>query len=328
MTIQNHHFKHLTYTALQGGPSIIITGAVHGNEVCGTQAIQRLIAELDAGQHELLAGTLTLVPVVNPMAYANARREGQRNLNRNLRPTDQVIEFEDHVANWLCPLLARHEVLLDLHSFRGVGAAFVMLGPADNDGEIEPFAQSAKEEALALRLGVKRCLHGWLSTYARGVARRRERIGEALSAEQKALISPVYGVGTTEYMRSVGGCALTLECGPHADPQAPEVAYQAILATLRYFGILSGPKPMPETAMETLCIYDVIDKLDPADSFARAWASFDRLAKGDLIGTRADGTEVRAEYDGCILFPDAGAKPDEEWCYLVRHSDRLDGKAG
>jgi hypothetical protein len=33
-----------------------------------------------------------------------------------------------------------------------------------------------------------------------------------------------YGVGTTEYMRSAGGYALTLECGHHADPAAPDVA--------------------------------------------------------------------------------------------------------
>ena len=37
-------------------------------------------------------------------------------------------------------------------------------------------------------------------------------------------LDPRYGVGTTEYMRSVGGCALTLECGSHDDPASIEVA--------------------------------------------------------------------------------------------------------
>jgi hypothetical protein len=35
-------------------------------------------------------------------------------------------------------------------------------------------------------------------------------------------------------MRSTGGCALTLECGQHADPHAPDVGYRAILATLAH----------------------------------------------------------------------------------------------
>ena len=39
---------------------------------------------------------------------------------------------------------------------------------------------------------------------------------------------PSYGIGTTEYMRSQGGYAITLECGQHQDPAGPEVAYQAM----------------------------------------------------------------------------------------------------
>lgn len=320
------YFKQISYRALTPGPKVIITGAVHGTETCGTQALQRFMAELDAHQHELLCGTLTLVPICNPLAYARGRREGDRNLNRNLRPADEVLEFEDHVANWLCPLLAAHDILLDLHSFRAKGTPFVMFGPSDNAGEIEPFAQSATEEALAVRLGVQRAVHGWLSTYVRGVARRRERLGNTVTAEQETLIHPSFGVGTTEYMRSTGGCALTLECGQNDDPESPEVAYQAILASLRHLGLLAGAKPLPNQQMEVLCIYDVIDKLDANDAFARQWASFDPLGKGDLIATRADGTPLLADSDGCILFPDTGAGVNGEWFYLVRGSDRLSGK--
>jgi predicted deacylase len=72
--------------------------------------------------------------VTNPLAYANQRRTGDRNLNRKLAPTDAPREFEDHVANWLCPLLAEHEILLDLHSFTAPGVPFVFMGPRDNAG--------------------------------------------------------------------------------------------------------------------------------------------------------------------------------------------------
>jgi hypothetical protein len=113
------------------------------------RAIERLVGEIDAGSVRLAAGSLTLVPVANPLAYANARRIGDRNLNRKLTPTDRPVDHEDHVANWLCPLLAAHEVLLDLHSFQSPGIPFVLIGPKDNDGPLEPFAKPRREEALA-----------------------------------------------------------------------------------------------------------------------------------------------------------------------------------
>jgi len=220
-------FKSVRYAGRAPGPKLIVLGAVHGNETCGTQAIERVMAELDRGALALAAGSVTFVPVSNPLAYANGRRIGERNLNRALQPTDTPREFEDQVANWLCPLLAAHEVLLDLHSFHGGGQPFVMVGPRDNPGPLEPFAQAAREEALVRCLGVGRAVDGWLDTYAGGVARRRgtaQAEGRAGALE----MDPRYGVGTTEYMRSVGGCALTLECGSHDDPASVELAWRAI----------------------------------------------------------------------------------------------------
>src|SRR5205814_4452389 len=132
-------------------------------------------------------------------------------------------DFEDHIANWVCPLLQQHQVLLDLHSTRAATEPFAMLGPLDNEGDLQPFGHSHAERAMARHLGVKRFVDGWLETYANGVARRvKEGTGSELNR------SPIYGVGTTEYMRSVGGYAVTLECGQHEDPSSAEVAYRAI----------------------------------------------------------------------------------------------------
>jgi len=139
------------------------------------------------------------------------------------------VDNEDHVANELCPLLQQHDVLLDLHSFHSPGAPFVMVGPQDNEGSLEPFTRAAEEEALARRLGVQRAVDGWLDTYARGAARRGG--------------SSIYGVGTTEYMRAHGGYGVTLECGQHDDPLAPEVAYKAILNCLAHLALIDAPAP-------------------------------------------------------------------------------------
>lgn len=315
-------FKSLHYAGSAPGARLIVTGAVHGNEVCGTRAIERLCAELDAGTLAIAAGSVTLVPIANPKAYVLQRRAGDRNLNRALAPTATPREFEDRVANWLCPLLAAHDVLLDLHSFQSAGRPFVMLGPRDNDGALEPFAHAADEEALALRLGVARVVDGWLDTYATGVARRLDaarREGRAGTLD----LDPRYGVGTTEYLRAHGGWALTLECGQHDDPAAPEVAYRAIRAALAHLGLVDEPAPAPAPAVEALSLVEVVDKADPQDAFVREWRSFDALRAGDEIGRRANGEVVRASEDGWIVFPNAKAQAHQEWYYLARASDRF-----
>ncbi len=311
-------FKSVSHGGILPGRRLIVLGAVHGNETCGKQAIERLIDDIDVGRIVIQRGTLTLVPITNPLAHRRVQRSGDRNLNRNLCPTDKPVDFEDHIANWLCPLLSSHEVLLDLHSFHTAGQPFAALGPENNTGTLEPFSQAALEESLARRLGVSRFMDGWLDTYARGVARRVKATGA--TSERAALLNtdPRYGVGTTEYMRTVGGCSITLECGQHADPAAPEVAYRAILNALAFLGLADLPKPAPAAVMDALRLFEVIDKADKEDAFAREWSSFDRLNKGDLIGTRKDGSKVLAEEDGYIVFPNPAAMAGQEWFYLAK----------
>lgn len=304
------------FRSLQPGPRLIVTGAVHGNEVSGTQGILRAVQALDSGALVLRRGSLTLLPVSNPLAYARQQRIGERNLNRNLYPTSQPHDYEDRVANVLCPLLAEHDVLLDLHSFHAHGEPFVMLGPQDNTGTLEPFAHAAREQALALRLGPRRIVEGWLQTYAEGV---RKRLARTHTQDRARLLStdPRYGVGTTEYMRSQGGYALTLECGQHADPAAPEVAWRAINHTLAHLGMIDGPPPQAVAQPQLLRLTEVIDKLDAGDRFTREWASYDPVARGDAIGVRHDGTPVVADADGYIVFPNPGASAGNEWFYFA-----------
>ncbi len=311
------HFQSITFTGLAAGTRLIVLGAVHGNETCGTQAIRRVIGEIESGALGLIAGRVTFVPVANPLAYARHQRMGERNLNRNLAPTASPAEFEDRVANWLCPLLAEHDALLDLHSFHTAGEPFVMLGPEDNTGPLEPFARAAEETALALALGVHRFVDGWLDTYAAGVARRRAAGASPREADVH------YGIGTTEYMRSQGGIALTLECGQHDDPAAPEVAYRAIHRALAHLALSDEAPPAPVDRRQALRLVQVVDRAHPADRFAREWASFDPVRAGECIGMRHDGSLVVAERDAYVVFPNPAALPGQEWFYLAEASRRV-----
>ena len=307
------------YHGLETGPKLIVLGAVHGNETCGTQGIARVLGELDRGELRILRGAVTFVPVTNPLAYLRGQRAGDRNLNRNLGPKDAPQDYEDRIANALCPLLAAHEVLLDLHSFQSGGEAFVMLGPEDNRGELEPFAHAADEARLALHLGPRRIVDGCLSVYEAGVAKRRARAaGAAATLDTDAN----YGVGTTEYMRSRGGWGVTLECGQHADPQAPEVGHRAICQTLALLGMADLPLQPPPAQHEVLRLMEVTDRLHAEDRFVREWVSFDPVRAGEPVAVRHDGHILAAPADGRIVFPNVRAEPGHEWYYFAQPSPR------
>ena len=145
------HFHCHTLSGVKPGPRLIVLGAVHGNETCGTKAIERVLCDIEESRLNITSGMVTFVPITNPLAYHRHQRTGDRNLNRNLYPVENPKDFEDHVANWLCPLLAEHDVLLDLHSTRAQNPAFAMLGPEDNSGNLQAFKHQDEERALALR---------------------------------------------------------------------------------------------------------------------------------------------------------------------------------
>ncbi len=322
-------FRAISYSGLEPGPRLIVTAAVHGNETCGTRGILQTIAQIDAQQITIERGCVTFVPITNPLAFQKQERSGDRNLNRNLSPNPNPVDFEDRIGNWLCPLLAQHGFLLDLHSFHTGGRPFAMVGPKNNSGSLEPFTRADQEEAMALRLGVNRFVDGWLDTYARGTSRRAQLLKASGQTDRAHLLNTDsrYGVGTTEYMRSVGGCAITLECGQHQDASAPYVAYTAIQNTLAHLGLINAPAPAPVNAVgmqtETLSLFDVIDKVHDDDAFAKAWASFDPVKAGELIGTRQNGEKLIAQADGFVVFPNPKAQTGQEWFYLAKSSGRL-----
>ncbi|MDQ0014625.1 putative deacylase [Variovorax boronicumulans] len=311
-----------TFASLHPGPRLLVIGGVHGDETCGTAGIERVLAEFDAGTLQLQRGELTLVPVANPLARRRLQREGERNLNRLFRPTDEPVDYEARITNRLAPVIARHEVLLDLHSFQSEGEAFAMIGPRDNTGTLEPFARSYEEGQLALHIGTPIVVEGWLDIYAAGLA---QRAGGA-PADEAALD---FGRGTNEYIRSCGGYGVTLECGQHQDPEAPEVAWRAIRRTLALLGMAPLPAALPAASVQPklLRLASVTDRLHEEDSFVRDWATFDAVQRGEPVGMRHDGTLVTAPGDGFIVFPNALALPGTEWFYFAHPSERMLGPA-
>src|SRR5438067_13475168 len=55
----------------EGGPSVYVGASTHGNELHGGEICRRLLADLDSQD---LFGTVTIIPVQNPIAYESRSR--------------------------------------------------------------------------------------------------------------------------------------------------------------------------------------------------------------------------------------------------------------
>src|SRR4051794_8862060 len=280
--VNNTALETVCFTGLQPGPKLLVTGAVHGNEICGPQAIARAIEDCRSGRLAIVRGHVSFVPVVNAKAFRQGTREGDRNLNRDLRERENPASNEDLVGNLLCGLLRAHDVLLDIHSFRSRGEAFVFVGPSNNDGPLEPFQLAGPERDLARRLGPKLAMRGWLPTYARAAAARNS--------------DPAEGIGTTEFMRSCGSYGVTLECGQHSDPQAVDVAYEAIVRALAHLR-LADAAPPSVTVERAIKIVDVVLCQSAGDRLVREWRTGDAVQAGETIAMREDGSALPAPGD-------------------------------
>lgn len=275
MKIKTHIFK-----ASQPGKHVLITGAVHGNETCGTEAMHKLINELEDGTLKLKSGTLTLVPITNKAAYDAGIRFIDQDLNRCIFKHAQPNTNEQHIANALIPLIDKADVYLDIHSMTSKST------PSTFEDNHCP--ENAK---LIQALDVDIIYTGWDKKYK--------------DNKQQS---------TTSYAHGKNIVAATLECGQHKCERAPHVAYANILNVLSTFGLIDHTPTQTQKA-KRIRLHDTVYKA--ADTaFVKEWANQDTLKKGDLIGTSIDGTEYKSPIDGYIIMPSIQAKPGGEWYYL------------
>jgi predicted deacylase len=99
-----------------GGPHLLITGGVHGDEFEPIQAIRRLIDVFD-NRSEGLSGRLTLVPCVNESAFLRGHRCGDDGLDlARTCPGDPDGSITEQTAWALSTLIRRADYYIDLHT--------------------------------------------------------------------------------------------------------------------------------------------------------------------------------------------------------------------
>ncbi len=282
--MKNLHVR--TFTGAAAGPRGRTLGAIHGNEKCGTEAISRLITELDAGIVTLTAGTLTCVPVCNPEAYAQDLRYVEQNLNRIITPHQNPSCVEHHRANEVIALINDCDIMLDLHSYSAGVKPFLFLDKEDD-----------AHRAYASVLGIPEWVAGWNDAYA--------AMGDLNSGD------------TVSYAHSQGKIATLVECGIHSDPAGGGVGYRALRAALAHFG-LTDAYPLHSDMPMISRLTSIVTK-DREGDFVRDWQHLDQVMAGEVVARYADGEDIKAPHDGVVILPGRKAALGSEWIYFGKH---------
>lgn len=98
------------------GPTLVVSAAIHGQELVGSMGIGRLLRELDPEQ---LCGQLIAIPVVNTSAFEFAQRTtpwDNKDLNRQGRGNPRGTVSEQLASTFFEQVLSRADYLVDIHS--------------------------------------------------------------------------------------------------------------------------------------------------------------------------------------------------------------------
>jgi uncharacterized protein len=267
------------------GPRVVMFGGVHGDEVSGVHAIEKLLFDFLAGGRALTRGSLTLARC-NEHALAVERRYVKHNLNRLFReeygPEIDRDSYEFNRAQQLKTVLKECDYFMDFHS-----------APIAQ----EPFVVAERQATdLFVKLGIPRIITGW-SKFSGGAI----------------------GGDAENYANAQGAKSATLESGSHFEKASIDVAYKSAVSLLSLLGMLAGAAERVAVPAEIFDMYAVVTK--EADDFRYAGdvKNFQHFAKGATFAYQG-GRPVTVTEDTFLLIPmvPANTKVKEEVCYLGR----------
>ncbi len=258
------------------GPNIVLSALVHGNELCGADALCRLI-EADI---QPVRGRLSFV-FANVAAYQSfdpaqpfASRYLDEDMNRLWRDDvlDQPARSREHArAKALRPLFAGADALLDLHSTASDSPPMLLCG------------RTEKARRLARALGIP-----------------ADIVADAGHAAGPRLIE--FGAFARENQTPT---ALLIECGQHFDPASRGVALECALRFLREIGVLEAwpswaEPPSAAKAQRLLEVSHAVTIKTDRFAFVRSLGAFERIAHAGTLIAYDGGTPVTTPYHDCI----------------------------
>ncbi len=275
--------KKYTFKSDRAGYNVLFLGAVHGNEQSGSLAMFKVIEKFAAKSLAPLKGSVTFIPICNPLAFEKNIRQIDENLNRVIKKHDTPSTYEQHIANELVDEIAASDIIIDLHSTHC---------PDD-----QPFIFIDYPDKLADKLAaaqnIKYIVEGWPEIYKK---------------------SPIQDFSTGSCAHQYGKTCLTVECGYHFSDSAEQTAYYVILSTLLALNMLEGYPAIPQQQTH-INMHSFIIK-EKEGTLARQFKHLDKISQNETLAVYADGQTLTAPIDGFILLPNPTAQLNTEWYYL------------
>ncbi|MDP2624614.1 MAG: succinylglutamate desuccinylase/aspartoacylase family protein [Candidatus Peregrinibacteria bacterium] len=266
------------HSAVTGGPHLVFSGGVHGNERGGVEASLRLIEAIDEGRLRLSSGSLSFV-LGNPEAYKVAQRSLDEDLNRLFtrgqhgdstegRRAQEVLRYMEQIKDRLA-------VVLDFHSV-SVGDLKILV-------------------------------------YNRGV-----EVSRRLASELPPVFDYLFGYVRdhldgilSEVGTLLGKDGFSVECGGHESPLAADRALLFMEASMRNYGVpYEGDFPPIHEESRTpnpdMISYETIDAIRPCAGFQFTDPDVKtgmRVLKGAVFATGDGGKEYRAPQDCVVVMP-------------------------
>ena len=195
------------FESVHSWPNILILGSIHGDEKCGSVAIDEAIQNFQSGKWALKKWKITFIPRANRAAYDRDVRQVEYNLNR-IFDSHQNISKEHQIAKLLEKHIENADYVIDLHSVYSGDTPFVFL---DSDGEVM--------KNLCASLSLPYIMTGWNEIY--GWSQEKDTISFAISR---------------------GKDGITIECGSHKNSESNEVAKRSVREVLEFFEMIDTEK--------------------------------------------------------------------------------------
>jgi predicted deacylase len=276
-----NHIKTIHIQGKKPGAHLVIFGGVHGNEPCGTIALEEVSKSLVLDE-----GEVTIVARANPQAHDLGKRFVEEDLNRVFRKTETPLSYEANLAEELTSIIDAGDAFLDIHSTKAHGETAVFVD-----------RPTSANQAFADSLGAKWAIYGWDEVY-----------------EQH----PVFrSYDTTRYANEQGKVCVLVECGQHEDPESVDRAKVYIFRALQHFGLIKKTlDATPNAPVKKVRMTHLYGRVSAGDAFTKIWEHLEVVPAHTPIATREGGETIVFDKQKIILLPKHSALPGSEWFYL------------
>jgi predicted deacylase len=230
------------------GPCLLITSAIHGDELNGVEIIRRLL-KLKLLNH--LSGTLIAIPIVNIFGFIYRSRylPDRRDLNRSF-PGSKTGSMAARIADLLLEeVVSKCTHAIDLHTGAVHRSNWPQVRANLNDPHTLKLACAFGTPVLINGLHLAGSLRG--AAVDRGIPTLLYEAGEALRLDEFAIHVGVRGI--LNVMRTLG---MLKAKAPVEPPVKPVIAQASQWVRANEAGLFLSPMPLGEKVKkgDTLCV--------------------------------------------------------------------------